>query len=500
MKRNLKAGFLIIVLLSLLCNSITYTVHPSTVNQSSSENISESDMCWPMFGNNAQNTRTSPYSTGDNPGGERWRFHADFQLHYSTPVIDDEGTLYIPDHFDELYAVYPNGTLKWIKNLGNPCQPALGSDGTVYVGTFGHFYALYPNGTTKWTLPASGIFAGNPVIGPNGTIYVGTMNTLYAVNPNGTIKWNYTIGRDVVGISVDHLGNIYITSLSDLFSLRPNGTLRWFFDTGWLIDAPTISEDGTIYVTDGSFLYSLDQGGNIIWKVDSPFGAAPSIAPDGTLIATSFQSSKIVAVDPLNGHTLWAYDIGRNFNVMSAASIDSDGTIYFAACNQDLYLYAMTPTGTFKWRTKLTCDYTYSIAYIDATPSIGKDGTVYVTTWFTGDEERAGYIHAVGGGKLQNIEDGYLHFFGKKVIKTLLKKTIAIGAFTLQMKFFHPENLDAVEVLIDNTTVCTLDTPPFEYRFDTRLMGTHQLEVRGYYNDGVISKEKKTVLFFIKGT
>ena len=40
--------------------------------------------------------------------------------------------------------------------------------------------------------------------------------------------------------------------------------------------------------------------------------------------------------------------------------------------DQDLYLYAMTSTGIFKWRTSLTCDYTYRVAYIFATPSIGK--------------------------------------------------------------------------------------------------------------------------------
>lgn len=459
-------------------------------------NTGQINSVWPIFGYDAQNTRRSPYSTGDNPGGERWRFYADFPLSYSTPVIDDEGTLYIPNHFDELYAIYPNGTLKWMKKLGDPFQPALGSDGTVYVGTFGHFYALYPNGTTKWTLPASGIFAGNPVIGSDGTIYVGTMDTLYAVSPNGTIKWNYTIGRDVVGISVDHWGNIYITSLSDLFSLHPNGTFRWFFDTGWLIDAPTISGDGTIYVTDGSYMYALDQEGNIIWKVDSPFGASPSIALDGTLIATSFQSSKIVAVDPSDGHTLWTYDIGRNFNVMSAASIDSDGTIYFAACGSGVYLYAMTPTGIFKWRTSLTCDYPYRIAYIDATPSIGKDGTVYVTTWFSGDDDW-GYVHAIGGGKIQNIEDGYLHFFGKKVIRTLHGRTIAIGAFTLQMKFFHPEQLQKVEILIDGEIRGTLENPPYEYSLDTRLYGKHTLEIRGYYNNGAISSEKKDIFFLI---
>jgi outer membrane protein assembly factor BamB len=459
------------------------------------------DMIWPMDGYNAQNIRRSPYSTGDNPGGERWRFYVNHSLSQYTPVIDGEGTLYLPAHADGLIAVYPKGTLKWVEELDNSIevfQPALGLDGTIYVGTFYHFYALNPNGTKKWILPVTGRFLCDPIIGLDGTIYVETTTTLYAVDPNGTIKWNCAISPNPAVLSVDHFGNIYFINHSYLYSLSPNGTIRWFFDVGLAIDAPTFSEDGTIYITDSSFTYALDQGGNLIWKVeDSPFGESPSIAPDGTLIATSADSSKIVAIDPSDGHTLWTYDIGSNCNAMSAASIDSDGTIYFAACNQGLYLYAMTSTGTFKWRTSLTCDYIYDAAYIFAAPSIGKDGMVYVTTWFMSEDKFGGYVHAIGGGKIQNIEDGYLHLFGKKVIKTLQKRTIAIGAFTLQMRFFHPEQLQKAEILMDGEILGTFQSPPFEYPLDTRLLGKHTLEAKGYYEDGTTSIEKMEIFFLI---
>jgi len=505
MKIIFKAGFITIFLLLLLGNSIIYTVHPSAVKQSTLENLSEPTMCWPMSGYNAQNIRRSPYSTGDNPGGERWKVYNDKIHCYYTPVIDGEGILYLPIDFpNRLIAIYPNGTLKWVAELDDSNfnhQPALGADGTIYIGTSEHFYALNPNGTKKWTLPATGTFPSDPIIGMDGTIYVETTATLYAINPNGTIKWQCAISPSRTVLSVDYAGNIYFINHSYLYSLTPNGTIRWFFDVGLLLDAPTFSEDGTIFITDSSFTYALDQEGNLIWKVDSPFGESPSIAPDGTLIATSYDSSKILALDPSDGHTLWSYDIGREGERMSPASIDSDGTIYFAAHIQGLYLYAMTSTGSLKWRTRLTSDYPYDDAHIFAAPSIGNNGMVYVTTRFYGDDanHNGGYIHAIGGGKIQNIEDGYLHLFGKKIIRTLQKRTIAIGAFTLQMKFFHPENLEKVEVLIDNATVCTLESPPFEHRFDTKLIGTHELEIRGYYSDGAISKEKKTILFFIIG-
>ena len=65
------------------------------------------------------------------------------------------------------------------------------------------------------------------------------------------------------------------------------------------------------------------------------------------------------------------------------------------------------------------------------------------------------------------------------------------------MKFFHPEQLQKVEILIEGEIRGTLENPPYEYSLDTRLYGKHTLEIRGYYNDGAISSEKKDIFFLI---
>ncbi len=76
-------------------------------------------------------------------------------------------------------------------------SPAIGSDGTVYIGTYngpdkdGYFYAFNPDGTLKWTYHTYGI-VGTPAIGSDGAIYVGAyLGVLYAFNPNGTVKWTF---------------------------------------------------------------------------------------------------------------------------------------------------------------------------------------------------------------------------------------------------------------------------------------------------------------------
>ena len=94
--------------------------------------------------------------------------------------------------FDYLYAINPNGTLRWKFQIGKDIWkhvnslPAIGSDGTIYIGSGdNNLYAIYPNGTLKWKFEINDNIM-SPVIGSDGTIYVGSNdNFLYAIGkPN----------------------------------------------------------------------------------------------------------------------------------------------------------------------------------------------------------------------------------------------------------------------------------------------------------------------------
>ncbi|MDB4805128.1 immunoglobulin domain-containing protein, partial [bacterium] len=53
-------------------------------------------------------------------------------------------------------------------------SPAIGSDGTIYVGSnSGNLYAINPDGTQKWAFETGGGVSSSPAIGSDGTIYVG---------------------------------------------------------------------------------------------------------------------------------------------------------------------------------------------------------------------------------------------------------------------------------------------------------------------------------------
>jgi outer membrane protein assembly factor BamB len=413
-KKLLGIGIIFFFLFSTLSQiglgfNVKQSIENETLPTLSENTITQTVHQWPMFKHDPRHKGLSEYDTYDNPGVEKWKYFVEHSLHY-TAVIDKDGILYIGDAFNGLYAVYPDGTMKWKIKIPTyfPHELLIGQDGTIYVGTDDRFYAYYSNGTLKWILNSGEkLFTGYPTIDSNGDVYVGTDDGyLYAVFPNSTIKWEYKINSWVAAPALDNQGNIYFTSGNGrLYCLNPDGTLKWntehlsAFQYG-----PVIGDDGTIYALPHiEYLYAFNPDGTLKWcRKDLPDAAGQvSIAPDGTLIICG-QYENVVAIDPSDGDILWNYkvkDIGVSDD-MTGAAIGSDGTIFFA---YPKCMCALNPDGSLKWKEHLSTDYfPYDGMTIQfGTPSIGSDGTVYVTSWFyRGGSEYTdvGYIHAIGKG------------------------------------------------------------------------------------------------------
>ena len=136
------------------------------------------------------------------------------------------------------------------------CAPAIAEDGTIYFGVIygnGYLYAMNPNGTIKWTYPTGGDIYSSPAIGDDGTIYVGSgSKTIHAIYPNGTRKWVFNTNHVVYSSpAIGPDGTIYCGCHDTyLYALYPeNGTMKWKYKTGdWIRVSPCIADDGTIYV------------------------------------------------------------------------------------------------------------------------------------------------------------------------------------------------------------------------------------------------------------
>jgi outer membrane protein assembly factor BamB len=157
----------------------------------------------------------------------------------SSAAIASDGTVYVGggSGTSYLYAINSDGSLKWVYDTypdnylietGVQGSPVIGPDGTVYVKTSGQYspggelFAINPDGTLKWsTSSLNGVWTtystGAPAVSADGTVYVGSLDdNLYAITNSGTnvgIAWAFPTGGPIFSAPViGNDGTVYIGS------------------------------------------------------------------------------------------------------------------------------------------------------------------------------------------------------------------------------------------------------------------------------------------------
>ncbi|HMD61319.1 MAG TPA: PQQ-binding-like beta-propeller repeat protein [Opitutaceae bacterium] len=297
---------------------------------------------------------------------------------------------------------------KWQAQTGDAvtCSPAVGPDGTVYVGSGdSKFYAFNADGSVKWSYTSGGIFdTSAAAVGPDGTVFAGgTDGNVYAFDPsNGSLRWIYTIPTPPSGSGLDNGlssspavgadGTVYIhADDGNLYALGSGGSPKWTFPVaGVSYAAPTIAPDGTVYIgTDGGLLYAVDPAGTQKWVFNAPVSGesiytAVAIDSQGNLYFGTL-TGNFYSVTPA-GALRWAYAVGDG--VTSAPAL-ANGQVYFGG--YDGNLYALTTSGSLAWRYNLGTQVRASAPAVDA------NGVVYIGCY---DHN----VYAVGpGGSLVRI-------------------------------------------------------------------------------------------------
>jgi outer membrane protein assembly factor BamB len=321
-----------------------------------------------------------------------WQFLAGSEVN-TAPALGADGTVYLGARDGHLYALRSNGTMLWsfLTRGVVVSSPALGADGTVYFGSQdGRLYAVNLWGQERWEFATGGEVFSSPAVALDGTLYVGSLDgKLYAVAPNGTNavkRWEFATGGGVFASpAVGADGTIYFGSRDGrLYALWPSGQMKWAFSTGAAIEAsPAIGTGGTIYCgsLDNRF-YAVNPDGTRRWSYQTnvPFYASPAVGVDGTVYAAAGNGT-VFAFRP-DGTELWEIGLTNQIRYSSIA-LAADGTIYVGG--RDGRLYALTSSGTRKWSYQTGGPITY------ASPAIGSDGRVYI-----GSED--GKLYALAGG------------------------------------------------------------------------------------------------------
>uniref|UniRef100_A0A7V4KBS3 Cell surface protein n=1 Tax=Fervidobacterium pennivorans TaxID=93466 RepID=A0A7V4KBS3_FERPE len=325
----------------------------------------------------------------------------------SSPAIDSKGIIYIGSEDSKLYAIAPEGIVLWSFDLflhgdgySEPIYsaPAIGEDGTIYVSAR-YLYAVNPDGTLKWKYGPVGAFRNSPAIGKDGTIYVASEGgTLYAISSNGELKWTYEMGNDTWSSpSIDASETIYIGNHDGyLYAIDTEGKLKWKFFTSEsesIYSAPAIASDGTVYFgtvsADNCYIYAITSEATqaiLKWKYKTEWHvyASPVLGPDGTVYVGSWDKTLYAVKD---GSLKWT--LKTNERIWASPIVASDGTIYVAGL--DNYLYALDSNGTEKWRVNIGCK-------IWSSPTLSMDGTIY----FGGEDWKIYAVQTKSSGIAEN--------------------------------------------------------------------------------------------------
>lgn len=359
-----------------------YNVVAKATASSSSDSVQktirvDSPNSWPSFHNDLQHTGRSSYNLSNGLPAIRWSLLTGRAVN-SSPAVGNDGTVYVGSNDGKLYAINPDGSLKWSFSALDAIQssPALAADGTLYVGSDdGRVYAINPDGTKKWEFLTGSANPSSPLIGADGTVYLcSSQGRLLGLNPNGQVVLNKLLGAAAKCspvLSVD--GTLYIgDDLGRLHSVARNGTLNWSFQAGGtLASSPAIASDGTIIIgCRDRKVYAVNPNGSLRWsyQTGNEVNSSPAIASDGTIYIGS-DDGKLYALRS-NGALKWSYQTNGPIFDCSPA-IAADGTIVFGSADKSLR--ALSPNGIERWTLPLGGTF-------HSSPAIAKDGSIAIGT------------------------------------------------------------------------------------------------------------------------
>jgi hypothetical protein len=349
-------------------------------------------------------------------GSIRWQFQVDGNYMAFRPTIGPDGTIYFQDDNGHLYALRPDGIVKWIFPGGYPSGPvAVGADNTTYIASDSTIVAVSPAGTFKWqfTDPNSQGVIGGPAVGPDGKVYA-TMDLLglgaIALSPvDGHLVWsnlgnpqlaeNGQLGLELVfgpaspGAQPDQFyftcDNYTTSPQGHLYAFSLNGNQRWATSLGGISQAPQVAVAPNGSISLGVAAYNPN--GTVLWSAYPALGSGSDlptdIGPDGTVYVIAQYQSALAALNGQNGAVLWRVP-GVSFEQGPVVSPLNDVVVVAGRENYGLpgYFKAFSTSGQFLWQINLPGEpYPGTFEYPFQRGRFSPDGaTVYMGTTISG--------------------------------------------------------------------------------------------------------------------
>ncbi|MCD4782567.1 MAG: PQQ-binding-like beta-propeller repeat protein [Candidatus Eremiobacteraeota bacterium] len=298
----------------------------------------------------------------DFDGNEKWRQSIGSVSH--TPLIDEDGFLYLARKDGYVVSLNPTGKEMWkkkIKELESK-KPFIDTKSFLHVhqSEGSHVVMKRKPGLLNHQVvcEVSGMSLKPVVAGPEGRLYYAIENhdgSYYTcMDPDKTIKWKSFLGKDVKSVFTRVFGENRIlvvvrtdSILSDsdeddsgqshrvkksfivAFDYDGNELFRFEADGQEKFSRHiAIADDGTIYLTGEDKqgkLYAIDKDGNLLWKqLDKDPISRPILGLDG-IILTGGKKNPIKAFSTRDGSFLWKKDMeladGQSYQVTGDGAI-----------------------------------------------------------------------------------------------------------------------------------------------------------------------------------
>lgn len=289
---------------------------------------------WPML-NGSPTMTGSTKLVGPKTKGLLWEAPAPAAA--TAHVVGKDGLVVYGVPGVQYFAIDPvTHKQKWsaaVKSGGLPGDPALGSDGNLYVVENGGLVALDPtSGAQLWSLPTKA--TGDLTLGPGPRAYLAGANGVSAVDVVARKEaWSDLTMFADSGPSLSSDGKLYVGSSTG--QLRQydakTGAIGWTFTAFGEIRTPTVvGENGLVYTVGKSRAHAVDVvTGLERWHTD--LGAAVQYSlgrgPSGTLYVATTGGS-VLALDPVDGKVLSSVPLGGSFTAPFV--IDRDGVVFVA--------------------------------------------------------------------------------------------------------------------------------------------------------------------------
>ncbi len=329
-----------------------------------------------------QPSAASPGATGP---ALAWKFASEHTT-FNNVTLAPDGTIYAGSS-QGVFALSPDGAVKWHAQYGGLSYTTLGSDGILYAAEMhGMIFGISPDGAVNWK-PGYGLigFHAPPAVGPGVILFANTTSDLYAFEPGasqaawsqstfreGAISSNVSLpGSAAVGMNSASAPVVYsddsiaLARQHWISMFGRDGTPSWSLEvTSRQLGQAALAEDGTIYAGDGANLYAVSPSGNLDWKYAPLHGCclgSPVVDAEGTIY---FSSAASVSALRRDGSLKW--ESKTKHALETSPTLAADGSIYVGASDG---LLALDSDGSEKWLA--------NAPGANSAPAIAPDGTVY---------------------------------------------------------------------------------------------------------------------------